>query len=550
MATRTSRAAILLMAILAIGASGCDRTPTASKQEKGDASGPVTGGTWIVGSIGDASTLLPLLATDSASQDIIGLVFCSLLRYGPDYEVLGDAAERYEILDGGLRIRIHLRKNVRWHDGEPVTVDDLVFTRQVALDPKTPTPYRSSFEAISELRKVDAYTADYVYETTYAPALNDLVGAAGSILPRHLLEGKDLLTSPLQRNPVGCGPYRFRRWEAKREIELVANNDWHRGRPNIDRYVYRIIPDQATMFLELMNFGIDQMGLRPQQYARQTAAPRFRDNFRKFRYTGFNYTYLGYNLTRPLFQDIRVRRAIGHAIDREAILKGVNFGLGQVATGPYRPGMWYYKQVTADPAYDPGTAKDLLAAAGYTDHDGDGVIDRNGVPFKFEIVTNQGNLQRKQVAEIIQDSLRKLGIEVSIRIVEWSAFLEEFIYKKRFDAVILGWNTGIDPDQYDIWHSSRTGPREFNFVGYRNPEVDELLIAGRRTFDKEQRKAIYGRFQDILAWEQPYTFLYISDSLPAVHNRVRGIRLAEAGIMYNFEDWWIPRAQQGFHHKQ
>lgn len=511
------------------------------------AAGPVTGGSWIVGSIGDASSLIPLVAADSASLDIVGLVYCSLLRYGPNYEILGDLAERYEVLDGGLRVRFYLHKNARWHDGKPLTADDLVFTRKFALDPKTPTPYKSGFEAMREVAKVDTHTVDYVYNEVFAPALDDLVGAAGMVVPKHLLEGVDVLISPLNRHPIGCGPYKFKRWDAGREIELVANDAWFRGRANIDHYVYRIIPDQATMFLELQNLGIDQMGLRPQQYAKQTDTPKFKESFVKYRYTGFNYSYIGYNQRNPLFRDLRVRRALSHAIDKKEILQGVNYGLGQVATGPYRPGMWYYKASTAEPEYNIDKAKALLAQAGWHDSDGDGILDQGGRKFKFELITNQGNKQREQVATIAQAHWKKLGIVVDIRIIEWSAFLSEFVDKKKFDAVILGWSTGIDPDQYDMWHSSKTGVKEFNFISFANPRVDQLLEQGRRTFDQAERQQIYGELQDILAWEQPYTFLYISDSTPAVHKRAKGIKLAEAGIGYNFEDWWIPKSAQAFH---
>lgn len=535
------------VAVLVAAGCTCSRSVDKAYDDSASAAGPVTGGSWIVGSIGDASSLLPLIAADSASNDIVGKVYCSLLRYGPNYEILGDLADRYEVLEDGLRIRFHLNPEARWHDGQPVTADDLLFTRAFALDPKTPTPYKSGFEVMKGIEKLDAHTVDYVYGKPFSPALDDLVGSAGTVLPKHLLTGVDPLTSPLNRAPVGCGPYKFKRWDAQREIELVANDDWFRGRAKIDHYLYRIIPDQATMFLELQNHGIDAMGLRPQQFAKQTDTPKFKQAFRKYRYTGFNYTYIGFNFNNPLFQDVNIRRALAHAVDKREIIDGVHYGLGQVSTGPYRPGMWYYKASTADPEYDLQKAKTMLAAAGWTDSDGDGVLDRDGQKFEFELITNQGNLQRKQVAEITQARFKALGIDVKIRIVEWSAFLAEFVHKRKFDAIILGWNTGIDPDQYDMWHSSKTGEQEFNFIGYRNPKVDDLLERGRRTFDQDERKAIYGELQDILAWEQPYIFLFIGDSLPAIQNRVQGVQLAEAGIGYNFEDWWIPKPQQGFH---
>jgi len=164
---------------------------------------------------------------------------------------------------------------------------------------------------------------------------------------------------------------------------------------------------------------------------------------------------------------------------------------------------------------------------------------KDGKEFRFVVLTNQGNQTRKQVGEILKEQFRKVGVEMELRILEWSTFLNEFVDKGRFDAVILGWSLGVDPDQYDIWHSSRTGPKEFNFIGYKNPEVDRLLEEGRTVFDQEKRKKIYFRFQEILSWEQPYIFLYVPDTLTAIHRKVKGIVLKPAGIGYNFEEWWI-----------
>jgi peptide/nickel transport system substrate-binding protein len=512
----------------------------------------VTGGTWTVASIGDAETLIPLVASDSASYDIIGLVYCKLLEYDGDLELRGDVAERWEVLDDGLRLRFHMRKDARWHDGTPLTADDVVFTIKTLQDPGTATPYRSYVDKLASIRRIDAHTVEVVYRESFAPALH--TWASGLyILPKHLLSGQDLLATPLRREPIGCGPWRFRRWDAQTRIVLERNPDWHRRAPRIAQYNYRIIPDQATMFLELLSGGLDQMGLTPQQYARQTDDAKFKRSFAKYTYTGFNYTYLGFNLQPERggperftgFTDARVRRALAHAVDKQEIIDGVLFGLGEAATGPYRPGMWYYNGAVSEPAYDPATARRLLDEAGWRDADGDGVREKDGKPFRFTILTNQGNKQREQVGQILQQRFRAVGVDVELRILEWSTFLTEFVDKFNFDAVILGWSTGIDPDQYLMWHSSKTGPREFNFIGYVNPEVDALLETARATFDREVRRSSYHRLQEILAAEQPYIFLYVPQSLPAVHRRVVGVEPKAAGIGWNFEDWWIPADRQG-----
>ena len=196
--------------------------------------------------------------------------------------------------------------------------------------------------------------------------------------------------------------------------------------------------------------------------------------------------------------------------------------------------------------FDPERAKALLAEAGWRRATADGILEKDGKPFSFTIRTNQGNAVRQQTAEIIQRRLRSVGIDAKIHIVEWAAFINTFIRKKDFEAIILGWGLGLDPDQYEIWHSSQTGPDELNHISYKNPKVDELLEAGRRTFNQEKRKAIYGELQEVLADDQPVIFLYVPDALPVVSARVHGIEPAPAGIMYNFVKWYVPSALQRY----
>jgi peptide/nickel transport system substrate-binding protein len=239
-----------------------------------------------------------------------------------------------------------------------------------------------------------------------------------------------------------------------------------------------------------------------------------------------------------------VRQALSHAIDKQQIIKGVLLGLGVPAEGPYKPGLWFHNPDVRPYAFDPAKARALLAEAGWTDHDGDGLLDKDGRPFRFELITNQGNDQRAKAATIIQARLAEIGIGVSIRIIEWAAFLNQFIDPGNFDATILGWTTGFEPDLYDIFHSSKTGPKQLNFVAYKNPEVDDLLERGRRTFDQEERKKIYFRLQDILAEDQPYTFLYFPQALQLIDARFFGIEPSPIGLDYNFERWYVPKPLQ------
>ncbi|MDA8414767.1 MAG: peptide-binding protein [Desulfobacteraceae bacterium] len=502
---------------------------------------PVTGDAIIEGTIGEASTLIPILATDSASHAVAGQIYNGLVKYDKNLVIVGDLAESFDISKDGLSITFHLRHGVKWHDGAPFTARDVLYTYHVIIDPKTPTAYAEDFKQVKNLVALDEYTVRATYGSPFAPAL---ASWGTSILPAHLLEGKDITKSPLARQPVGTGPYRFKEWVSGQKIVLEYNPDYFEGRPYIDRYIYRIIPDTSTMYMELKAGTIDTMTLTPVQYARQTTSKQFTSRFNKFRYPSSGYVYMGYNLRHPLFRDKRIRQAMTAAINKDELIQGVLFGMGQRAVGPIVPGRWAYNPDVRDIAYDPQHAVELLAQAGWREKNADGILVKDGKPFQFTILTNQGNQQRLLSAQIIQQRLRFVGIDVKIRIVEWATFLKEYIDKGNFEVVMLGWSTSQDPDMYDVWHSSKTNPGELNFIGFKNAEVDRLLVEGRSTFDIEKRKKAYFRIQEILADEQPYTFLYVPDALPVVSARIRGVEVAPAGIGYNQIKWYVPKNEQ------
>lgn len=522
-------------------ASCGERTPARPAVKGADK--PAYGDAMVVGSIGEPSTLIPILASDSASHDIASLVYNGLVKYDKDLKLVGDLAESWDISRDGLTITFHLRKGVKWHDGQDFTSHDVLYTYRITIDPKTPTAYSEDFKQVKSLEIPDRYTVRVRYSKPFAPAL---ASWAFWMLPAHLLQGKDITKSDLARHPVGTGPYVFKEWVPAQKVVLESFKDYFEGRPYIDRYIYRIIPDNSTMYLELKAGGIDTMGLSPVQYQRETNTPEFAAHFKKYRYLAFAYTYLGFNLKNPLFTDRRVRQGITSAIDKEEIIHGILLGMGQIASGPYKPGTWAYNPRVKDYDYNPERAKRLLASAGWREKNSDGILVKDGKPFSFTILTNQGNDQRLKTAVIIQYRLRKIGIDVKIRVLEWASFITNFIDTRKFEAVILGWSIGQDPDLYDIWYSKKTGPKELNFIGFNNTEVDELLEEGRRSFDIEKRKRCYWRIQEILAEEQPYTFLYVPDALPVVSSRFRGIEPAPAGIMYNLIKWYVPKEEQKY----
>lgn len=503
---------------------------------------PSSGGRIIMGSTGEPSNLIPPLATDSASGEINNHLYVAPLRYNKDIELEKWAAEELEIRDEGKRIFIRLKPGIMWTDGRELTADDVRFTYELMIDPATPTAYAQDYLAVKEFRVVDRYSFEVTYDQPFA---RSLVTWALPVLPRHVLEDEDLLTTRYSREPVGAGAYRLHRWDAGRQVILRANEDYFQGRPNIDEIVYRVVPDLATMFLELKSGNLDMMSLTPQQHLFQTTDEFWQKNFNKFSYLTTGYTYLGYNLKHPFFSSVRVRQAMAMAVDKEEIIKGVLLGEGVPTIGPYVPGTWVYNDGIEDYPYDPELALEILREEGW-EMNRNSVLEKDGVPFEFTILTNQGNDLRVRIATILQYRLSQVGIKVRIRTVEWATFIREFIDKGRFDAVLLAWSSAQDPDIYNVWHSSQARENGLNFVYYKNERVDELLEKGRRNFDREVRRKAYFELQEILHHDQPYMFLFTANALPIVQGRFMGIEPAPAGIMHNFYQWWVPGELQRF----
>ncbi len=493
---------------------------------------------YVSASIGEPRVLVPFLADDTSSSSICSLVYNGLTKVDKDLNIVGSLAKKWDITDEGLTITFYLHEGVKWHDGEPFTADDVLFTYRAMLDPKVGCPYISNFIDIKDIVVVDPYTIQFKYKRPYAPAL---LKFGMGIIPKHLFKDiKDIRKSVYARSPIGTGPYTFSIWKSGQYIILEANPDYFEHAPGVERYVFRIIPDQAVQFLELVSEGIDAMDLNPYQFRIRSNTKEFAERIEKYSYLAHAYTYIGFNMKDPLFKDKKVRQALNYAIDRKEIIDAVLLGLGEVCTGPFLKGSPYYDDEIAGYEYDPQKAALFLRNAGWKDSDGDGILEKGGEKFIIKLVTNQGNQVREDVATIVQRQWAKLGIKVDIQVVAWAAFLDQFVNKKNFQAVILGWTLPIDPDSYTVWHSDSTREGGLNFISYSDARVDELIELGRREFDIDKRKRIYRQIHAIISEDAPYAFLFFPYATPAINKRFKGIEPAPAGIGYNFIDWYVP----------
>ena len=454
------------------------------------------------------------------------------------------AAQARELLPSTAHnpiIDFFLRSGVTFHDGQPLTAEDVKFTYEAIVDPKNLSPRVPDYEPVQSVTVLDPLTVRIVYKRLYSPAFATW---SMGILPAHRLNdaalerearargekatGFTMRQSRFSRHPVGCGPFVFDEWKSDQYIHLKRFDGYWEGPPNYREYVMRIIPDPLTQEMEFYAGTIDDYGALPHQVQRLKADSRFQN----FSGTTFGYTYIGYNLRRPPFDDVRVRRALGMAIDTQKIIKYVLYGQAEPITGPFAKQTDFYDDNIAPLPYDPEGARQLLADAGWRPGS-DGYLRKNGKRLAFTLITNNGNPQRKAILAIAQDAWRKIGIQVETDLLEWSVFIQKRINQLDFDATVLGWTIGIDPDLYQIWHSSQTGPFQLNFVGFSNPRADDLILKIRQEYDHDRQVDDCHQLHAIIAAEQPYTFLYVGRWTALLDRRiVRRIDTSEGGSRY------------------
>ena len=425
-------------------------------------------------------------------------------------------------------IVFHLRPGVRFHDGHVFDAYDVKFTFEAIMNPRNVSPRTADYEPVKHVEVIDPLTARIVYKRLYSPALGTW---AMGILPEHLLNdealikeairlGKDpenfsMRQSSFNRHPTGCGPFVFREWKSDQYVILDRFDHYWEGSPNYERYVYRIIPNLLTQEMEFYAGTVDSYGVRPHQVERLKDDP----TYQSFSGLSFGYTYIGYNMRREPFRDPRVRRALGMAIDVDDIIKYVLYGQGERITGPFVKQTDYYNHTIEPLQYDPDGALSLLEEVGWR-RNSEGWLEKDGKRFQFTLITNSGNPLREQALAIAQDAWKKIGIDVRTDRIEWAVFIQERVNKADFDALILGWSMGIEPDLYQIWHSSQADPHQLNFVAFKNSEADDLIVKIRREYNHDRQVAYCHRLHEIIAQEQPYTFLYVGKWTAVLDKRI------------------------------
>lgn len=480
-------------------------------------------------------TLNPVYLSDMVSYTVSELIFNGLTKFDKNMNIVPALAESWEFLNGGKEIKFHLKKGVLWHDGSEFTSDDVVFTYQIITSPKTATHLNEIFGPVKDIKAIDRHTLLVSYYEPYGSALESWrIG----IIPKHVFKNATNYSFSFDEAPIGTGPYKLKKWERGAKIILEAFDNYYGGKPGIKNIVLKIIPDTSTQLMELKTGAIDVMELSPLQFNKGLNLTEISNNFIKYNAGSFRYGFFGLNMLDDRFKDKKVRQALSYAIDKEWIIQSVLGGLGSKSTGPYPPEAWYHSPNAKYYHYNPVYAISLLKEAGWLRGD-NGALYKNNVPFYFTIFTNYENKENMKIAQIIQDNLKKIGIETEIRTFEWQTFRHNVISKHQFEAIVLSRAYLWDPDLYDLWHSSKTKQGEWNFLSYKNKQVNTLLEKGRKAITIAERQRIYHKLHEILAEDQPCIFLYNADLLFIAHKRIKGIIASPAGMLYNIAEWYV-----------
>ena len=481
------------------------------------AQGVVKGGTFVDSQNSDAKTMQPLLAQDTGSQAFIGLQYdASLLRTDPrTLDPVPFAAASYTISDDKLSITYTLRDDLFWSDGQRITSADYKFTWDKMMDEKVNFPFRKLYEDYFEsLTAPDARTLVFRLKEVFAPAL---LYSAIDAIPKHVFENLDINDNPENTNPtVGSGPFLLKQWRKDEFAEFAANDRFFMGRPNLDRYIIKIIPDTTVEYSQFKTQEIDAVTVQPPDWDEAQKLP-FAQPLNYYS-ANASWSYIAMNLRNSVLADKQVRYAITSALDRGAMIQAIRLGHARPLDGPYASASWAYEPNVFKLPYDPAHAGQLLDQAGWTMNASTGVREKGGQPLKLRLHYGPpGSKQREQTATIAQQQLKQVGIDVEIFPEDFNAFVDRVSKTHDFDLTVAAWSAGIEPHaSRNIW-TSDGGQNE---TGFNDPEVDRLYDQAIRVYNQADRKPFYGQIQKIIAEAPPYVFLWENESLAAINNRL------------------------------
>lgn len=505
-------------------------------------------------------TITPLVSSDAYARQVQNYVLESLLTRDPDTLAWrGLVAESWSVSPDGLTITFKLRRDVSFSDGQPLTARDVAFTFEFIMTEAIAAPRdRAYLSKIKQVTALDDYTVEFVFAEPYFNSL-DLAGSLG-IMPEHFY--RRFLDDPRKFNEsrgllLGSGPYRLpdpEGWTPDQgRVELERNpRYWGAVDGSFDRIVWRVIENDSARLTTFRNQDIDVYGARPREYQKLRDDKDLSARTQRFEYMSptAGYNYIAWNQQRGAaptrFADIRVRRAMSYLTDVDKVIAEVMLGYAEPAVSPFSPRSPQHDPANRPVPYDLERARALLQEAGYRDGNGDGILEGpDGKPFEFELTYFQGNEDTQRIVLLLRDIYARAGVVMRPRPTEWSVMLDN-LKSKNFDAITLGWTSGIEIDIYQMFHSSQTVEGGDNFMGYRNPELDRLIDAARGEVDEDKRMQLWRAAEEILVADQPYTFLFRGQTLAFVDQRIANLQNTPLGLnlMSVPVEVYVPAAQQ------
>ena len=492
------------------------------------------GGTLVIGVSNDVDSFNPLFNETASAQEITHLLLLGLADLNESSEFEPELAESWEFSDDHLSLTYHLRPGLVWSDGQPITAEDVEFTFDLLMNDKVASPRQGETEYIESVIAQDPLTVIFKFKEAYPDQMFD---TAGEVLPKHLLKDSDPATfrsHEFGRKPISSGPFVLDKWVPQQYVAVVPNPKYFGDRSYLDKVIFKVVPDNTNLLMQLKTGEVDVMVDLPLIEVEELQ--KSNPEIAIYPTSGRVYYYLGYNNDHVLFEDRQVRRALTMAIDRQGIINALMNGFGKECLGPFPPMVaWAYNENVEAIPFDPAEAKQTLANLGWRDSDSDGVLDKDGRDFEFTIRTNTGNQLRSDVAIIVQEQLRKIGVKAEIQTLERSTLIQK-LRSGDFDATMGGWSTSFNVDPTPLFHSSATDM--FNFVKYANPRVDHLIETGREELDRKRPATIWKETQQLIYDDQPYTFLFWKAKIVAARKEFKNVNPIPLSAIYGIEKWY------------
>ncbi|MCX8070813.1 MAG: ABC transporter substrate-binding protein [Thermodesulfovibrionales bacterium] len=513
----------LILLILLTGLCSCDKTRDNARNDRD---------TLIIAISIEPNRINPILVSDSISFAVSSLIYRGLTKIDRHRKVIPDLSESWQISKDGKEITFHLRKDVKWHDGSPFTVDDVIATFNV-IRATSHSPHSESFSSILSIHAIDKSTLKVSYKKPFATALESW---SIGIMPREVLNNYDFKKSDKEGLHIGTGAYKLKKWQSGEAIYFEANDKYYHNEKPIKHLILKVIPDETTQMMELKAGNIDAMELTSQQSIYESQNEEFKKRFNIYKIPSHRWGFLGFNLNDTRFKDIRVRQAISHAIDKQSIINGVFKGTASISTGPYPPEAWYYNPKAPYFEFSQEKALKLFSEAGWH-KDKSGILKKAETPFEIELAINSENKDNIKIAQIIQQNLKDIGINLKIQMYEWQTFRHKIIEERGFQAILLSRVYLSDPDIYPLWHSREAKKGGWNILSYNDNELDIMLEKARTLTEINQRRDIYHNIHKRLAEQQACIFLYNLGLNYAIRKNITSVEISHNGIFEDINKW-------------